>query len=132
MTSSTKKTGRTGTHRTVCPTPKRDISKEPDMIRLKELISSLSPDRVAAALDFLERDPTDQPEAVDYNLYLDSPAWKQKREERLRLDHGRCAACGTRENLRCHHVSYANLGSEDVEDDLLTLCQDCHDELHGD
>jgi 5-methylcytosine-specific restriction endonuclease McrA len=129
--SNTKKTDRTGTQGTVCPTPQRDISKEPDMIRLKELIGSLSPDRVDAALDYLEQDPTDQ-QGVDYDRYLNSPAWKQKRAERLKIDGGRCTACGTTEGLLgVHHLNYDSLGCEDMED-LRTLCETCHTDLHDD
>jgi 5-methylcytosine-specific restriction endonuclease McrA len=127
--SNTEKTGRTGTQGTVCPTPKRDISQEPDMVELKKLLGSLSSDRVDAALEYLEQDPTGQ-QGIDYDSYLNSPAWADKREQRLRLDHGRCAVCGSRENLQCHHVNYDNFGNEDVEDDLLTLCESCHTDQH--
>jgi len=52
--SNTKKDSKTGKHRSVVPTPTRDISKEPDMIRLKELVGKLSPERRQALDDFLE------------------------------------------------------------------------------
>lgn len=65
-----------------------------------------------------------------YMAYLDSNAWKHKREERKLLDNYRCNQCPRVNNLTVHHLSYARLGDELMED-LITLCDHCHHTHHG-
>lgn len=64
-----------------------------------------------------------------YHEYLSSPAWRAVRAQRLAVDNHKCRTCGhTGETwaLTVHHVSYARLGAEDVQEDLITLCSSCH------
>lgn len=68
---------------------------------------------------------------VDFNAYIKSEAWKKKSLERFKVDGYRCQICGSAKNLVCHHLTYINLGHEDI-DDLLTVCYPCHKELHSD
>jgi hypothetical protein len=65
-----------------------------------------------------------------YSQYINSPAWREKREERLRVDGWQCTRCETSEHLQVHHVNYDRLGNEEI-DDLLTLCEGCHAKEHG-
>lgn len=58
--------------------------------------------------------------------YLKSPEWTAKRKARMAIDGKRCNHCGARHNLQVHHWNYANFGNENVETDLITLCDDCH------
>jgi 5-methylcytosine-specific restriction endonuclease McrA len=69
-----------------------------------------------------------------YQIYIASPNWKQKREQRLRLDRYECVACGETENLHVHHKypkGYFNIPDEHVNDDLKTFCELCHMALHS-
>lgn len=68
--------------------------------------------------------------ADEYGDYLESSHWMAKRQERIALDNHKCKICGTTDNLRVHHLSYSNLGNENVEDDLITLCCECHQNIH--
>lgn len=65
-----------------------------------------------------------------YSDYLTSPHWKQKREERLRIDNWKCQFCGSISNLNVHHLTYERKGRENAENDLITLCEHCHSRLH--
>lgn len=65
-----------------------------------------------------------------YQDYLESDKWRRKRNERIRKDGYRCVRCGTAKNLCVHHVTYIRLGNEDVDDDLVTLCMKCHEDVH--
>lgn len=62
--------------------------------------------------------------------YYNSTTWKKKRSARLAIDKHECRLCGCKENLEVHHkqTSYDVRfgGDESVEDDLTTLCKDCH------
>lgn len=70
----------------------------------------------------------------EYREYLQSWDWKQKAQQRLKIDHYRCTMCncaGTSSNrLEVHHLTYRNLRREDVFTDLLTLCSSCHKSVH--
>lgn len=57
-----------------------------------------------------------------YSAYLQSEAWNQKRTERLKLSRFQCDACGTKERLQIHHLTYERIFREDVAD-LMTLCE---------
>lgn len=71
-----------------------------------------------------------------YKEYLKSAEWEKKKQERLAIDGHRCVMCGRPENrcrkgLSCHHISYRNLGKEDVYKDLVSLCSSCHLKIHA-
>lgn len=70
----------------------------------------------------------------NYQLYLRSPAWKEKARKRAEIDGYRCCMCGcggTKNNpLESHHLNYKNIYHEDVYRDLLTLCHCCHSSVH--
>lgn len=68
---------------------------------------------------------------MDYAEYMQSERWKQKRAKRFEIDGYQCVLCGSAKNLECHHLSYDRLGHEDVRYDLLTLCRECHREIHS-
>ena len=55
--------------------------------------------------------------------------WPQRRKQRLEIDGYRCVVCkrGADEiRLEVHHLTYARLGNEDVQHDLMTVCAECH------
>jgi len=66
----------------------------------------------------------------EYYEYLKSPKWQEKRTKRLSLDNFTCQKCGERHNnLQVHHITYENVGNEDIYRDLITLCRSCHEEV---
>ena len=60
---------------------------------------------------------------------MQTPDWQEKRLQRLRIDNFKCCRCGTPHNIQVHHLSYENLGNEDVHNDLITLCDGCHESI---
>lgn len=67
----------------------------------------------------------------EYASYLASQHWQFTKEKRIRIDGGKCYFCGTQEALAVHHLHYDNIGREDVENDLVTVCRSCHRKLHS-
>jgi len=70
-----------------------------------------------------------------YEKYMRSEEWQEKRLQRMEIDQNCCVMCGrpaekTRSGLQVHHVTYKNLGYEDVLTDLVTLCPSCHIKIH--
>lgn len=68
---------------------------------------------------------------AEYQIYLKSAAWKEKRVLVLNRDDNRCVKCNSLDALVVHHTKYPEiLGTEQLED-MQTLCCDCHNVLHG-
>jgi hypothetical protein len=61
--------------------------------------------------------------------YLASPEWKAKRSARLEIDGQTCKDCGGAAEC-VHHLTYERWKSENVERDLVSLCNDCHYRRH--
>ena len=65
--------------------------------------------------------------SLDYENYLESPAWKVKRDAVIQRDGGQCV-CGA-QATEVHHKTYNNIGKEPLSD-LVALCRECHDREH--
>lgn len=70
----------------------------------------------------------------EYQDYINSPQWKEKRLLRLQLDGYECRLCGhdgSDYHLEVHHkpLSYKKIPNESVNDDLTTVCVECHKEI---
>jgi hypothetical protein len=49
----------------------------------------------------------------------------------LQRDGWRCQVCGTRSYLEVHHQQFHSRSGSDTEENLITLCHDCHSAEHG-
>ncbi len=67
------------------------------------------------------------PKAVP--LKLDAVAYERQRQEVLRRDGWRCQSCGAMSNLEVHHKQFRSHSGDDSEENLITLCTACHDEI---
>lgn len=69
----------------------------------------------------------------DYAELLRSPLWQKKRLEIMQRDNFTCCKCGcTHKELQVHHIKYIK-GRKPWEydnEDLVTLCNDCHEKHH--
>ena len=70
-------------------------------------------------------DPTDN--NGTYEKYLQSPAWRRKRDAVIQRDGDQCI-CGA-QAVELHHKTYDNIGKEPLFD-LVMLCEECHKRLH--
>ena len=66
---------------------------------------------------------------TEYIDYLQSDDWKIRRKELMDLANWICSNCGEKAIL-LHHLNYNNLGNEELDIDVITLCTDCHNEIH--
>ena len=64
-------------------------------------------------------------------LRLDPELYEQLRNQVLRRDGWRCQACGSMSNLEVHHKEFRSQAGDDSEENLITLCADCHSGVHG-
>src|SRR5262245_4611509 len=65
-----------------------------------------------------------------YQAYLASREWGLLREAVKERSGGICERCNKNGGTAVHHVTYARLYCERLED-LIHLCDECHDFLHG-
>jgi 5-methylcytosine-specific restriction endonuclease McrA len=72
-------------------------------------------------------------EIVYFKLYKSQiPDYQKLREQVLRRDSWRCQLCGSMISLEVHHKQFRSHSGGDQEDNLITLCFDCHAFTHGD
>lgn len=66
----------------------------------------------------------------EYNDYINSPEWQEKREQCFNIFGKKCMVCDETRKLHVHHKTYQNFMHEDVETDLIPLCDKHHKSLH--
>jgi len=66
---------------------------------------------------------------MPYKEYLQTDHWKAMRNRQLKLANYKCQLCSNKENLNVHHNTYENRG-EEKDEDLITLCKNCHGKFH--
>jgi HNH endonuclease len=63
-------------------------------------------------------------------LKLDAESYRELRRTILDRDGRRCRHCGTQRHLQVHHIQSRGQLGNDEEDNLITVCVDCHGKLH--
>ena len=72
------------------------------------------------------------PERPDLpRLWLDMQSYEALRQQVLRRDRWRCQSCGNMSNLEVHHKQFRSHSGHDSEENLITLCASCHQEMHS-
>ena len=58
--------------------------------------------------------------------------WSSRRETILHRDDYKCQCCGKKDTrLEVHHIIYRSNGGTDDENNLITLCEECHSKIHS-
>ena len=63
-------------------------------------------------------------------LRIDPILYERLRQRVLRRDSWRCQSCGTMTNLEVHHQQFRSHSGHDTEQNLITLCAQCHARIH--
>ena len=63
-------------------------------------------------------------------MRLDRISCEILRQRVLRRDRWRCQSCGTMSNLEVHHKQFRSHSGHDSEENLITLCTQCHAGVH--
>jgi 5-methylcytosine-specific restriction endonuclease McrA len=63
-------------------------------------------------------------------LKLDPWSYERLRQQVLQRDGYRCQGCGTMTNLEIHHKVSRSQAGDDSEENLITLCAECHASVH--
>ena len=62
---------------------------------------------------------------------LDASAYRALQRKILERDGWRCQACGANSGLEVHHIERRSRLGEDSENNLITLCSECHRAIHS-
>lgn len=62
---------------------------------------------------------------------LDPESYEKLRQQVLQRDGWRCQSCGTMSSLEVHHQTFRSQSGNDFEQNLITLCTECHAHLHN-
>lgn len=63
-------------------------------------------------------------------LRLGPKAYRELHRQVLERDGWRCQTCGSMQNLQVHHQQLRSHSGNDEEQNLITLCAECHARLH--
>jgi 5-methylcytosine-specific restriction endonuclease McrA len=64
-------------------------------------------------------------------LHLNSTSFRSLRHYILKRDGWRCQSCGTRAGLEVHHITPRSRLGHDAKENFITLCRDCHRQIHS-
>jgi hypothetical protein len=69
--------------------------------------------------------------STEYQDYINSFEWKEKRREVFSHYGQICQACKiSSKTLDVHHKTYKNFGKNEPMEDVVPLCRDCHEDIH--
>ena len=68
--------------------------------------------------------------AKNPRLRLDATSYRELQRQVLERDGWRCQNCGTMHNLQVHHLKFRSHSGGDEEQNLITLCAGCHEQMH--
>ena len=66
---------------------------------------------------------------LEYEAYLCSPEWADRRRLVMERERGNCQGCQSRRAVDVHHRTYAHCTDEFLFE-LVALCRQCHERLH--
>ncbi len=66
----------------------------------------------------------------DPRIQLTARAYARLKLAILKRDGWRCQGCGSSRNLEVHYLQFRSHSGDDAEDNLITLCNDCHTSKH--
>jgi 5-methylcytosine-specific restriction endonuclease McrA len=61
---------------------------------------------------------------------LNSEAYRILHRSILERDAWRCQMCGSMQLLQVHHINFRSRSGDDTEANLITLCAECHAQVH--
>jgi len=61
---------------------------------------------------------------------LDDEVYRKLHRQVLERDGWHCQICGSMQRLQVHHSRFRSQGGGDAEDNLITLCAGCHEQVH--
>lgn len=70
-------------------------------------------------------------EARFMRIHAKKLLWWANQKKALGLDNHQCRGCGSGKSIEVHHIQYRSAGGSDNMGNLIVLCRDCHNRVHG-
>lgn len=67
---------------------------------------------------------------MNYKEQLETEMWHSKRCHIFNLRGKQCMCCCDKNNLNIHHIKYTGMAWEAPDEDLICLCNKCHNKVH--
>ena len=106
-------------------------------LALDETIAMLdiaNPSPFRTMLEYRKRSLEDMifriPPRIGARERCDSATWKIICKGILKRDGYKCVGCGNTRRLQVHHIIPVSAGGSDDPSNLITLCSDCHEQIH--
>ena len=64
-------------------------------------------------------------------IRLEKDFYEQLRQTVLERDSWRCQHCGAMHGLQVHHKEFRSQAGDDSDENLITLCDSCHQIVHS-
>jgi len=64
-------------------------------------------------------------------IRLDPPSYRDLHRQVLERDGWRCQVCGSMQHLQVHHLKFRSRSGGDEEQNLITMCAECHARMHS-
>ena len=58
-------------------------------------------------------------------------SYRKLHRQILQRDGWRCQVCGNMQRLEVHHIKFRSYAGDDSEENLITLCVECHALMHS-
>ena len=71
-----------------------------------------------------------EPSFKQPRLSLDTHCYRKLHRQVLQRDGWRCQMCGSMQHLQVHHIEFRSHSGSDEEQNLITLCAECHAQTH--
>ena len=78
----------------------------------------------------IERKRLEEQWRADYEAYLQTQEWADRRERIFKRANGVCEGCGEAPAEQVHHLTYEHCGNEFLWE-LVAICRRCHLGVHG-
>jgi 5-methylcytosine-specific restriction endonuclease McrA len=65
------------------------------------------------------------------HMKLDPEPYRELHRQVLERDGWRCQTCGSMRHLEVHHLQFRSHSGQDIEQNLITLCAQCHARVHA-
>jgi hypothetical protein len=69
------------------------------------------------------------PRQQEYQIYLNSPEWRDLRQRVMERAGNLCEGCHRRQATEVHHLTYERFKRE-MMFDLVAVCRRCHAQIH--
>lgn len=109
------------------PLPHATVLRSHDVRQIPDFDPSIRERFHAARLEQLNKEASGR--KIDYQMYLSTKEWADKRDAVLARCGHTCEGCRAAKATQVHHLTYRHIYNEMLFE-LVGLCRSCHEKIH--